>query len=48
MADINIHIGEMLARNGRMYPNDVALIERVSAEKKRTVDNLERIRRQGE
>ncbi len=26
---ICIHIGEMLARNARMYPNDVALIERV-------------------
>ena len=25
---ICIHIGEMLARNARMYPNDVALIER--------------------
>jgi acyl-CoA synthetase (AMP-forming)/AMP-acid ligase II len=36
MADINIHIGEMLARNSRMYPNDVALIERVPAEKRRS------------
>ena len=35
MADINIHIGEMLARNGRMYPDDIALIERIPAEKKR-------------
>ena len=26
----------MLGRNARMYPNDVALIERVPAEKKRT------------
>ena len=30
-----IHIGEMLARNARMYPGDVALIERVPAEGKR-------------
>jgi acyl-CoA synthetase (AMP-forming)/AMP-acid ligase II len=37
MSDINIHIGEMLARNARMYPDDVALIERIPAEKKRTV-----------
>ncbi len=27
MADINIHIGEMLARNARMYPDEIALIE---------------------
>jgi len=30
-----IHIGEMLARNARMYPNDIALIERAPAENKR-------------
>lgn len=35
MPDIYIHIGEILARNGRMYPNDVALVERVPAEKRR-------------
>jgi acyl-CoA synthetase (AMP-forming)/AMP-acid ligase II len=35
MADTNIHIGEMLAGNARMYPDDVALIERIPAEKKR-------------
>ena len=35
MTDIQIHIGEMLARNARMYPDDVALIERIPAEKKR-------------
>jgi acyl-CoA synthetase (AMP-forming)/AMP-acid ligase II len=35
MTNIHIHIGEMLARNGRMYPNDIALIERIPAEKKR-------------
>ncbi len=28
MADIFIHIGEMLARNGRMYPDEMALVER--------------------
>jgi acyl-CoA synthetase (AMP-forming)/AMP-acid ligase II len=33
---MEIHIGEMLARNGRMYPNDVALVERIPAQKKRT------------
>jgi acyl-CoA synthetase (AMP-forming)/AMP-acid ligase II len=37
MADMHVHIGEMLARNGRMYPDDVALIERVPADRKRTV-----------
>jgi acyl-CoA synthetase (AMP-forming)/AMP-acid ligase II len=35
MGDIYIHIGEMLARNGRMYPDDIALVERTPAEKKR-------------
>jgi acyl-CoA synthetase (AMP-forming)/AMP-acid ligase II len=35
MTDVYTHIGEMLARNGRMYPNDVALVERIPAEKKR-------------
>jgi acyl-CoA synthetase (AMP-forming)/AMP-acid ligase II len=35
MKDVYTHIGEILARNARMYPNDVALIERVPAEKKR-------------
>lgn len=28
MADIFIHISEMLARNSRMYPDEVALVER--------------------
>ena len=37
MGSLDMHIGEMLARNARMYPNDVALIERVPNEKKRTV-----------
>lgn len=36
MGDIYVHIGEILARNGRMYPQDVALVERVPAEKKRS------------
>ncbi len=31
MSDIQIHIGEILARNARMYPDDVALVERVAA-----------------
>ncbi|MDP2971919.1 MAG: class I adenylate-forming enzyme family protein, partial [Deltaproteobacteria bacterium] len=32
MGNLDIHIGEILARNARLYPNDVALIERVPAE----------------
>jgi acyl-CoA synthetase (AMP-forming)/AMP-acid ligase II len=36
MTDIHIHIGEMLARNARMYPDDIALVERIPADKKRT------------
>ena len=35
MAEVFTHIGEILARNARMYPNDVALVERTPAEKKR-------------
>jgi acyl-CoA synthetase (AMP-forming)/AMP-acid ligase II len=35
MADIYIHIGEMLARNGRLYPDEVALVERIPAKKRR-------------
>jgi acyl-CoA synthetase (AMP-forming)/AMP-acid ligase II len=35
MGKLDIHIGEMLARNARLFPNDVALIERIPAEKKR-------------
>ena len=35
MPDISIHIGEMLSRNARMYPNDIALVERIPAENKR-------------
>ncbi|MBI5584693.1 MAG: acyl--CoA ligase [Deltaproteobacteria bacterium] len=31
-----MHIGEMLARNGRRFPNDVALVEQNPAENKRT------------
>ncbi|MGD0916333.1 MAG: class I adenylate-forming enzyme family protein [Thermodesulfobacteriota bacterium] len=31
-----MHIGEILARNGRMYPNEVALIERIPSENKRS------------
>ncbi|MGA3174688.1 MAG: AMP-binding protein [Syntrophorhabdales bacterium] len=36
MPHIDVHIGEILARNGRMYPNDIALIERLPSEKKRS------------
>jgi acyl-CoA synthetase (AMP-forming)/AMP-acid ligase II len=36
MGKMDIHIGEILARNARMYPNDIALIERVPSERKRT------------
>jgi acyl-CoA synthetase (AMP-forming)/AMP-acid ligase II len=35
VSNVYIHIGEMLARNSRMYPNDLALVERIPAEKKR-------------
>jgi acyl-CoA synthetase (AMP-forming)/AMP-acid ligase II len=35
MGQMDIHIGEMLARNARLYPNDVALVERIPAERKR-------------
>ena len=30
-----IHIAEILARNARMYPDEVALIERIPAEGRR-------------
>ena len=33
---ICVHIGEMLARNARMYPDEVALVERVPEKKQRT------------
>ncbi len=35
MGNLDIHIGEMLARNARMYPDEVALIEKIPAEGKR-------------
>ncbi len=35
MGYIQIHIGEMLARNARMYPQSIALVERIPAEQKR-------------
>jgi acyl-CoA synthetase (AMP-forming)/AMP-acid ligase II len=35
MGTIDIHIGEMLARNARMVPDGLALVERTPAEKKR-------------
>lgn len=35
MPDTAIHIGEMLARNARMYPDDVALVERNPAQNER-------------
>ncbi|MBU1903757.1 MAG: acyl--CoA ligase, partial [Proteobacteria bacterium] len=33
MSDTYTHIGEMLARNARMYPNEIALVERIPAQK---------------
>ncbi|MCX5831867.1 MAG: class I adenylate-forming enzyme family protein [Deltaproteobacteria bacterium] len=36
MGNTYTHIGDILARNARMYPDDVALIERIPAEKKRS------------
>ena len=35
MYNVHVHIGEMLARNARMYPDKVALVERTPAENKR-------------
>jgi acyl-CoA synthetase (AMP-forming)/AMP-acid ligase II len=35
MGNLDIHIGEILARNARLYPNDIALIERNPNEGKR-------------
>lgn len=35
MGDVYIHVGEMLARNARMYPDDIALVERNPAAGKR-------------
>lgn len=35
MPDSCIHIGEMLSRNARVYPDDTALVERIPAENKR-------------
>jgi acyl-CoA synthetase (AMP-forming)/AMP-acid ligase II len=35
MGNVDVHIGEILARNARVYPNDVALIEKIPAERKR-------------
>ena len=35
MPDTTIHIGEMLSRNARMYPDDIALVERIPSQKKR-------------
>lgn len=32
---MDIHIGEMLARNARMYPDEIALVERIPAENRR-------------
>ena len=36
MSDVHIHIGEMLARNARMYPDHTALIERIPEQEKRS------------
>ncbi len=35
MGKLDAHIGEILARNARLYPNSVALIERVPSERRR-------------
>ncbi len=35
MGNLDMHIGEILARNARMYPNSIALIERIPSEHKR-------------
>jgi len=36
MKDLDMHIGEILARNARLYPDDVALVERVPSERRRS------------
>jgi acyl-CoA synthetase (AMP-forming)/AMP-acid ligase II len=36
MGKMDVHIGEMLARNARMYPDDLALVERAPAAGKRS------------
>ncbi len=36
MGDIYIHIGEILARNARLYPHDIALVERNALTKTRS------------
>ena len=36
MGALDIHIGEMLARNARLYPNGVALVERIPSENRRS------------
>ncbi len=41
MGNLDMHIGEMLARNARMYPDEIALIEKGPAEKKRLRDYVE-------
>ena len=35
MRSPHAHIGEILARNARLYPDSVALVERAPGEKKR-------------
>ncbi len=47
MGKMDVHIGEMLARNARMYPDDLALVERAPAAGKRTSDHLEGVRAKG-
>jgi acyl-CoA synthetase (AMP-forming)/AMP-acid ligase II len=37
MKSPHIHIGEMLARNARLYPDDVALVERTPGEKRSVI-----------
>jgi len=36
MKSPQVHIGEILARNARLYPDSVALVERTPGEKKRS------------
>jgi len=36
MRSPHVHIGEILARNARLYPDDVALVERTPSEKRRS------------
>ena len=47
MGKMDVHIGEILARNARMYPDDLALVERTPAVGKRSQITWKEFERQG-